>query len=55
MGYLSHFVNAACDGCGKIMSVEEAHRADNASEFIWFCDSCRGYPGAYQDDECERE
>ena len=36
--------NAACDGCGKIMGVEEADRANHASEFIWFCDDCRGYP-----------
>lgn len=51
MGYLNLYENAECDGCFKKMSVEEAHRADNASEFIWFCDDCRGYP----DSDCEED
>ena len=31
--YLSFFKGAECDSCHKIMSEEEAHRANNASEF----------------------
>ena len=55
MGYLNLYEGAECDGCFKKMSVEEAHRADYASEFIWLCDDCRGYSGVYDCESTEGE
>jgi len=35
-----YYEGAECDGCGKEMNAQEAARADNISQFIWFCDDC---------------